>query len=59
MLLIWFILYQVTVNTNSINNAVVINKKASKICKFFVLQVAFFSLKFVATVFVSSIIHYT
>ena len=31
-----------------------INKKASKIQEFFVLQIAFFSLKFVETIFVSS-----
>ena len=34
----------------------VINKKASKIYKFCVLQVIFFSLEFVGTVFVSSLI---
>ena len=39
----------------AINNAIVI-KKTSEIWKFFVLQVTFFSLKFVGNVFVSSII---
>ena len=34
----------------------VINKKASKIYKFFVSQVTFLSLKFIVTVFVVSII---
>ena len=37
----------------AINNAILINKNASKIYKFFVLHVVFFSLKFVGTVFVS------
>ena len=32
----------------------VINKKTNKINKFFILQVIYFSLKFVGTVFVSS-----
>ena len=43
--------YQVTVS-----NAIVLHKKANKIYKFFVLQVAFCLLKVVGTVFVSSII---
>ena len=38
-----------------INNAIVINKKASKISKFFVLQVTFLSSKFVGTVFVGTV----
>ena len=38
-----------------INNAIVINKKASKISKYFVLQVAFLSSKFVGTVFVGTV----
>ena len=36
-----------------INNAMIMNKKASKISKFFILQIVFFSFKFVVTVFVS------
>ena len=40
----------------AIDNSKVMHKKASKIKKFFVLQVAFFTLKFTGTVFVSSII---
>ena len=36
-----------------INNAIVIKKNASKIKKFCVLRVIFFSLKLVGTVFVS------
>ena len=39
-----------------VSNAIVLHKKASKIYKFFVLQVAFCSLKVVGAVFVSSII---
>ena len=39
-----------------INNAMLINKIASKIKKFFTLKVTFFSFKFVGTVFVSSTI---
>ena len=38
----------------AINNAMVFNKKASKLYKFCVLQVVFFSLQFVGIVFVSS-----
>ena len=38
----------------AINKARVVNKNESKIYKFWVLQVAFFSLKFVKTDFVSS-----
>ena len=37
-----------------INNAIVIKKNASKIQKFYVLQVVFSSLKFVGIAFVSS-----
>ena len=51
------IFYQITANTNiyqAINNAIVINKNASKINKFCVLQFALFSFQFVGTV--SSII---
>ena len=54
-----FLFYQITVNTNSYrycNGAMVINQKTSKTQKFGVLQAVFFSLKFVGTVFVSSII---
>ena len=39
----------------TINNTIVINKNASKISKICVLQVTFFSLKFVGIVFVSSL----
>ena len=46
--------YQITVITNSYQYAMVANKKASKIKNFFVLQIAFVSIKFVVTVFVSS-----
>ena len=46
--------YQITVNT-VINNAIVVNIKTSKMYKFFVLQIAFFSLKLVGTVFVTSL----
>ena len=42
-LLIFFIQWQYTLT--AINYAIVINKNSSRISKFFVLQVAFFSLK--------------
>ena len=48
------IFYLIIVNTNSYNNAVVISKKTSKIFKFFVLQIAFFPLKFAVTAFAFS-----
>ena len=35
-------IYQITVNTNSYNNASVINKKSSEMYNCFVLQVVFF-----------------
>ena len=43
----------------AINNALVINKKVSKIYKFFVLQIIFFSLKIVVTVFFLLQFHHT
>ena len=46
------IFYQITVILTAINNAIEINKNASKIYKFCVLQINFFSLKFVGIVFV-------
>ena len=48
------IFYDLTINANNINNAIVTLEDASKIWKFCVLQNTFFSLKFVEIVFISS-----
>ena len=56
MFLSFLVFYQVRVILTAIKHAMVISKKASKIYKFFVLQVTFFSLKLVGKVFVSFII---
>ena len=56
MFLSFSVFYQVRVILTVIKNAMVISKKASKTCTFFVLQVTFFLLKLVGTLFVSSII---
>ena len=56
MFLSFSVFYQVRVILTVIKNAMVISKKAIKTCTFFVLQVTFFLLKLVGTLFVSSII---
>ena len=54
---IFYQIIHVIVNTNiyQFNNAIVINKKASKILTFFVSKITLFSLKFVLTGFVPSV----